>query len=43
MVGDRYGWCPSYEDLSQTLNDSLEYRWIEAVSYTHLDVDKIQV
>ena len=38
MVGDRYGWCPSYEDLSQTLNDSLEYRWIEDDLNHHLSL-----
>lgn len=43
MVGDRYGWCPSYEDLSQTLNDSLEYRWIEDDLNHHLSVTEIEM
>ena len=43
MVGDRYGWCPSYEDLSQTLNDSLGYRWIEDDLNHHLSVTEIEM
>ncbi|MBE5693105.1 MAG: DUF4062 domain-containing protein, partial [Bacteroides sp.] len=43
MIGDRYGWCPSYEDLSQTLNDSLGYRWIEDDLNHHLSVTEIEM
>lgn len=43
MVGNRYGWCPNYEDLSQTLNDSLEYSWMEDDLNNHLSVTEIEM
>ena len=43
MVGDRYGWCPNYEDLSQTFNDSLEYKWMEDDLNNHLSVTEIEM
>ena len=43
MVGERYGWCPSYEDLSQTFNNSLEYSWMKDDVNNHLSVTEIEM
>ena len=43
MVGERYGWCPSYEDISQTFSDSLEYSWVEDDLNNHLSVTEMEM
>lgn len=43
MLGDRYGWCPQKEDLSQTICENLDYNWIENDIKNHHSVTEMEM